>query len=100
MRIWPIACRMTTNDLQLPRRDDRFKPAIGHRPMLAPGRRPPANRNDPSGGFWLEVSSRPLNPVSPNRENSPQRVLFEVFLVLAAAALAVAAAIVWGPPLS
>jgi len=100
MRIWPIAFRMKTNGLQFPRWDDRFKPAIGHRPKMAPARIPPANGNDPSGGVWLEVFSRPLKPALPNPKNSPQRVLFEVFLVLAAAALVVAAEIVWGPALS
>jgi hypothetical protein len=51
--------------------------------------------------FWPEVSSQysRKHPVPVKPENSPQRVLFEVFLVLAAAGLAVAAVVIWGPAL-
>ena len=49
--------------------------------------------------FWPEVSSQysRKNPVPLKPENSPQRILFELFLVLAAAGLAVAAVVIWGP---
>ena len=86
---------MNTTCLQFMRPGDRFKTTVDYGPVLSP-----ANGNEPAGSFWPEVSSRHAlqNPANP--ENSPQRILFEVFLVLAAGALAVAAAIVWGPTLS
>jgi hypothetical protein len=62
----------------------------------------PANTDGVPDAFWPEVSSRPpsqgRSPINPS--NSPQRVLFEVFLVLASAGLAIIAVIVWAPALS
>jgi hypothetical protein len=45
------------------------------------------------GGFWQEVSSRYSreNPVPMNPANKQGRVLFEIFLILAAAGALVAA---------
>src|SRR5476651_1911882 len=62
----------------------------------------PANTNRPDDDFWPEVSSRnpSENSLLINPANSPQRILFEVFLVLASAGLAVAAVVIWGPALS
>lgn len=62
----------------------------------------PANTNRPDDDFWPEVSSRHSseNPLLTNPENSPQRVLLEVFLILAGACLAVVAVVIWGPMLS
>ena len=61
--------------------------------------RPSQVAKEPSGDFWPEASSRysrenlpPMNPA-----NSPQRVLFEVFLILAAAGMVVAAVTLWLP---
>ena len=59
----------------------------------------PVLRGDESGEFWLEVSraDSPDEPVTVDPANTPKRVLFEVFLVLAVAALLVVA-VTWLVP--
>jgi len=59
-----------------------------------------AGRADELGsGFWQEVSSRYSreNPVPMNPANKQERVLFEIFLILAAAGALVAAVYVLLP---
>ena len=59
----------------------------------------PVLRGDETGEFWLEVSrsDSPDEPVAVDPANAPGRVLFEVFLVLAVAAL-LAVAVTWLVP--
>jgi hypothetical protein len=60
------------------------------------------NSNTPARDFWPEVSSRhsPDELAQAASENSPGRVLFEVFLVLGVAGLTAVVAILWLPILS
>ena len=60
------------------------------------------NSNAPADDFWPEVSSHysPEELAQAASENSPGRVLFEVFLVLGIAGLTAIVAILWVPILS
>lgn len=60
------------------------------------------NNKSPDGDFWPEVSSQysPEELAQAASENSPGRVLLEVFLVLGIAGLTAVAAILWLPILS
>lgn len=60
------------------------------------------NNKSPDGDFWPEVSSQysPEELAQAASENSPGRVLLEVFLVLGIAGLTAVVAILWVPILS
>lgn len=78
---------------------------LGHRIVtMQSGQRPARLENNqaPAGDFWPEVSSRysPEELAQAASENSPGRVLLEVFLVLGIAGLTAVAAILWLPILS
>ena len=62
----------------------------------------PENNKAPDGDFWPEVSSHysPEELAQAASENSPGRVLLEVFLVLGIAGLTAIVAILWVPILS